>query len=309
MKPTRRQILGVGVATAIGAAVGTSRAAVAPQEPVMGGGTITSQLKLSLAGYSFRQYLPQGDKKGTMTLHDLLDMAAAWRLDALEPTSYYFESEDPAYLHSLKAKAFKLGLDISGTAIRDNLCLPPGDQRDAEIAHVKKWVDHAVAFGAPCIRVFAGGKSKDGGREQDFAWAIEGMKACCDYAGSRGVFLAIENHGYLTETAEDVLKMVDAVDHEWFGINLDTGNFHTDPYKSMELLAPKTITVQVKAEVRTDEGRGEADFARIAKILRDANYRGYVALEYEAKEDPMTAVPKYLAKLREAITETERLRD
>jgi hydroxypyruvate isomerase len=33
-------------------------------------------------------------------------------------------------------------------------------------------------------------------------------------------------------------------------------------------------------------------------ILRDAGYRGYVALEYEAREDPFVAVPRYLKELR-----------
>jgi len=36
-------------------------------------------------------------------------------------------------------------------------------------------------------------------------------------------------------------------------------------------------------------------------ILRDARYRGYVALEYEARENPKTAVPKYLKELRKLI--------
>jgi len=294
-------MLGLGVAAGLGAVAGSSRAAAAPKKPENLDGAIMPQLKLSLAAYSFRELLPQGDKPGSMTLHDLLDLAAVWRLDALEPTSYYFSSEDPDYLHSLKAKAFRLGLDISGTAIRNNFCLPAGAALDREIAHVSKWVDHAVEFGAPVIRIFAGNKSKDGGREQHVQWAIDGMKRCCDYAGSRGVFLAIENHGYLTETADDVLRLVDGVDHEWFGINLDTGNFRANPYENMAKAAPKAITVQVKVEVRTPAGKEQADFGRIVGILRDVNYRGYVALEYEAKEDPMAAVPAYLEKLRDAI--------
>lgn len=300
-QPTRRQVLTAGLAAAVGAAAGPSGAAVAPKKPEHFDGTIAPQLKLSLAAYSFREYLPQGSRKGAMTLHDLLDLAAVWRLDALEPTSYYFSSEEPAYLHSLKAKAFRLGLDISGTAIRNNCCLPPGEARDREMAHVKKWIDHSVEFGAPVIRVFAGSKPKDADRDQAVAWFVESMKACCDYAGSRGVFLAIENHGYLTETADDVLRLVDGVDHEWFGVNLDTGNFHDKPYQNIAKVAPKAITVQVKVAVRTAAGTEEADFDRIAGILRNVNYRGYVALEYEAKEEAMTAVPRYLDKLRAAI--------
>jgi sugar phosphate isomerase/epimerase len=290
------------MATVLGAMSGRASAAPVSSTPSAGSGAITSQLKLSCAAYSFRELLPTNGKPGTMTLHDLLDLAAVWRLDALEPTSYYFSSEDNDYLHSLKAKAFRLGLDISGTAIRNNFCLPPGEERNGEIAHVKKWIDHSVEFGAPCIRVFAGRKHRGADDAQALAWMVDCTKTCCDYAGSRGVFLAIENHGYLTDTADDLLRIVQAVGHEWFGVNLDTGNFRSDPYESMARVAPHAITVQVKVRVRTSDGREPADFGRIVGILRDVNYRGYVALEYEEQEDPMTAVPEYLDALRGAIS-------
>ena len=255
MKPTRREMLGAGIAATLGAA-SVADAAVVYEKPAENAGKITSQLKLSCAAYSFRDFLPSNKSKGAMTLHDFFDLAAEWRLDGVEPTSYYFTSEDTAYLHSLKAHAFKLGLDISGTAIRNNFCLPAGDARDAEIAHVKKWIDHSVEFGAPVIRIFAGNKNAKAGDEQAFKWAIECIKECCDYAGSRGVFLAIENHGYLTGTGADLLRITDAVDHEWFGINLDTGNFVEKPYENMAMVASKAINVQVKVEVRTADGKG-----------------------------------------------------
>ena len=38
-----------------------------------------------------------------------------------------------------------------------------------------------------------------------------------------------------------------------------------------------------------------------AKMLRDGGYQGFVALEYEAAEDPWTAVPRHLAELRAAL--------
>jgi sugar phosphate isomerase/epimerase len=43
----------------------------------------------------------------------------------------------------------------------------------------------------------------------------------------------------------------------------------------------------------------EADLKRLIQMLRTANYRGYVVLEYEAAEDPKTAVPRYARILRE----------
>ena len=57
----------------------------------------------------------------------------------------------------------------------------------------------------------------------------------------------------------------------------------------------------MKTEVAKEGGqkvREPADFARIFKILREAQYRGYVTLEYEGR-DPHKEVPMYIAKLRE----------
>ena len=37
-------------------------------------------------------------------------------------------------------------------------------------------------------------------------------------------------------------------------------------------------------------------------MLRSHDYRGYISLEFEGKEDPMTAIPKSLAMLRKAFS-------
>lgn len=73
-------------------------------------------------------------------------------------------------------------------------------------------------------------------------------------------------------------------------------------YEGMALLAPHAILVHAK----TYFGGGEwytldIDYNRVAQILRQANFRGYISLEYEGKEDPHTGVPKSVAMLREAF--------
>ena len=87
----------------------------------------------------------------------------------------------------------------------------------------------------------------------------------------------------------------------WLGINLDTGNFHTDdPYADLVKIAPYAVNVQMKGEIQPRGKNAEpADLARLVRILRDANYQGFVALEYESKEDPWTAVPRLLKQMKE----------
>jgi len=98
-----------------------------------------------------------------------------------------------------------------------------------------------------------------------------------------------------------MLALVRAIKSDWFGVNLDTGNFHTaDPYADLARLAPYAVVVQVKTEIqRTGKQPEEADLKRLMQMLRDVNYRGYVALEHEAKEDPKVAVPRHLRALRQ----------
>jgi sugar phosphate isomerase/epimerase len=67
-------------------------------------------------------------------------------------------------------------------------------------------------------------------------------------------------------------------------------------------LAPHAVLVHAK----TYFGGGEwytldIDYNRVAQILRQANFRGYISLEYEGKEDPHAGVPKSVAMLREAF--------
>ena len=49
------------------------------------------------------------------------------------------------------------------------------------------------------------------------------------------------------------------------------------------------------------KGPVTADLPRLIRILRDANYQGFVALEYEAAEDAWTAVPRLLKELGQAL--------
>jgi hydroxypyruvate isomerase len=101
-----------------------------------------------------------------------------------------------------------------------------------------------------------------------------------------------------------MLALVRVVKHDWFGVNLDTGNFHSrDPYADLERLAPYAITVQLKTEIRREKARKpeEANLKRLIEMLRAVNYRGYVALEYEATEDPKAAVPRHVGALRKLL--------
>ncbi len=277
-------------------------------EPIKRAGA--PRLLLSLAAYSFRDYFKDSnnehntnpDPAKRIDLFQFIDYCAEHGCQGTELTSYYFPQDiNHDLLIKLKQHAFLRGLAISGTAVGNTFTVPNGAKRDQEIANVKRWVDHAAVMGAPHIRIFAGSAAGGISRDQANQLCISAIEECCDYAGGKGIFLGLENHGGIVSTAEEILEIVRAVKSPWLGINLDTGNFHTDdPYADLVKIAPYAVNVQMKGEVHP-RGKGvePADLSRLVKILGDANYQGYVALEYESKEDPWTAVPRLLKQMKE----------
>jgi sugar phosphate isomerase/epimerase len=261
------------------------------------------RLRLSLAAYSFREYFNHKDPAKRLALLDFIDYCADQGLDGTELTSYYFpENFQTDYLLQVKRRAFLRGIAISGSAVGNNFALPKGPERDEQIARVKRWVDHCAVFGAPHIRVFAGPPGNLAFAEAK-RLSIEALAECAEYAGRKGIFLGVENHGGIVAEPDDLLEIIRAVQSPWLGINLDTGNFNTaDPYADLARCAPYAVNVQVKVEIKPRGAQKQpADLVRAIKLLRDANYQGWVALEYEAAEDPWKAVPGYLKKLRELM--------
>jgi sugar phosphate isomerase/epimerase len=271
-------------------------------EPVKRSGK--SRMQLSLAAYSFRESF-KANAARHITLDDFVDYCAEQNLPGAELTSYYFP--DPVtdeYLIQLKRHAFLRGVVISGSAVGNNFVLPKGPQRDAQITMVKKWIDRCSLLNAPHIRVFAGPVHKEIPMAEAKKLSIEALEECGEYAGKKGIFLGLENHHGIVTEPEDLLDIVRAVKSPWVGINLDTGNFQTDdPYADLARCAPYAVNVQYKVEMkrRGQEQKEIADMPRVIKILRDANYQGFVALEHEAKEDPWKTVPGWLEKLRAAL--------
>jgi sugar phosphate isomerase/epimerase len=230
-----------------------------------------------------------------------IDYCADQGCPGAELTSYYFPPKvTDDYLLQVRRHAFLRGVAITGTSVGNSFTHPAGPERDKQIALVKEWVDHAMTLGTSHIRVFAGTASKEMPIEQAVKNCIAALEECADYAGKHGVFLGIENHGGIVADPAGLLGIIKAVKSPWVGVNLDTGNFHgADPYAELAQCAPYAVNVQVKAEIRRAGAKASepSDLARVVKILRDANYQGWVALEYESKEDPWKAVPPLLAQL------------
>lgn len=272
---------------------------------------VPEKLKLSLAAYSFHRYMSRNWPKprpqkipATMTIQDFVRYCGELKLDGCELTSYYFPnpvSED--YLKETRDLAGSLGLEISGTAIGNDFCLPKGTARDEQLEMTRKWIDYSAIMGAPVIRIFAGKVPKGGNEAEAIRMCQQGINESLKYAEKKGVSLALENHGGITSTPEQMFRIIDGVNKSPnFGINFDSGNFRTEhPYADLEKIAPLAINAQIKVEMGPRGKQVPADIPRIVKILKDAHYKNFIVLEYEAKEEPKEAIPGYIAELRKLV--------
>jgi len=309
----RRWLQAAGAVT--GGAVAAGHLATGPGaaaiEPVPRHGP--ARMRLGLAAYGFRQFFrwsrgkeqaPADPARG-LSPAGFVDLAADLGCDGAELTSYYFAPDTTAAdLLDLRRRAFLRGVAISGSAVGNNFARARGAELDREIADVKRWIDHAATLGAPHLRVFAGPVPQGVPEAEARRNCIAALEECCDHAGARGVVLGLENHGGIVATADGLLEIVRAVRSPWFGVNLDTGNFHAaDPYAELARCVPYAVNVQYKVEMRRGEKAPPepADAARVVRLLRDGGYQGFFTLEYEAAEDPFVAVPRHLAELRRLI--------
>ncbi len=309
MNVNRRQML-VGSVAAAGAAACHNVIADETSTP-------TYRNPIAVSTYSYWRYR----KDTKLPIEDCIDLAAEAGFDGVEILHVQMQAEDNAYLQMLKRRAFVNGLDLCGFSTHQGFVSPDAAVRQKNVDHTLHCIELAYKLGIPTIRVNTGrwGTTKDFTElmnnrgieprlegytdDEGFKWVIDSFEQCLKKAEQCGVILGLENHWGLGRTAEGVLRIVDAIDSPWLRVTADTGNFLDDQYRQFKALAPQAVFVQAK----TYFGGGtwytlEIDYDRIAKTLRDVNYRGYVSLEFEGQEAHETAIPKSLSLLRKAFS-------
>jgi sugar phosphate isomerase/epimerase len=254
------------------------------------------RLRTAICAYSFRKEFVAK----TLSYEDLVRRCVDWNVDGLDLTVYWFPSSGPEFTLPLRRLAYKLGVEIYSISVRTELTRAEAAQRDAEVAALEKWVDVANTLGASHIRVFGGNVPKGATEDAAAGWVVECLKRASDKAARTGVILGLENHGGITTRAERIVDIVRRVDSPWVQVNLDTGNFRSQVFEQIALVLPYAANVQVKVDMVGDDGkRIPQDWQRIVEMLAHAEYKGYLALEYEAAEPALEAVPRLMARLRQ----------
>jgi len=305
-----KQVSVIGAGTVFGNSIFAQRPDSAPVAKN------SNRIPLAVSTYSYWHF-----KTEKYPIEKVIENAAAMGFDGVEILHRQMEDESTGYLNKLKRLAFVNGLSLPMLSIHQDFVSPDAEERKKAIDHTVHCIDLATQLGIPAIRLNSGRwktiksfddlmKAKgqepplDGYKEDDaFQWCIDSIGECLKAAEKAGIVLCLENHWGLTTRVDGLLKIYKALSSSpWMGMNLDTGNFVGDPYSQLEQLAPYATIVQAK----TYYGGGEwytldLDYPRIANILRNAGFKGFVSLEMEGKENPDTAVAKSFEVLSKAF--------
>lgn len=308
---TRRRLLQAGGAAALSSACGAPDPA-----PDAAEGSGSRRTPLAVSSYSYWHFTEE-----KYPIEKVIDHAAEVGFDGVEILHRQMANESTAYMNDLKRRAWEAGLSLPMLSIHQDFVDPDASKRTDAIDHTKHCIDLAHQMGIPAIRLNTGRwgtirsfdelmaaegqePTLEGYTHEDaVGWCVDSIRECLPHAAEAGVVMALENHWGLSTDVDVLLGIHQEVRDPWLGINMDTGNYVGDPYPQMEKLAPHATIVQAK----TYPGGGvwyslDLDYERIAGILREAGFQGYVSLEMEGNAPAQEAVEESYKTLRAAFS-------
>lgn len=271
------------------------------------------KLKLAISTASFDRAF----REKKLTLLEFPELCARAGLEAIELNDFHLRG-DWKTIRELKKRTDRLGLDVCAVAVESNFYRTTPAEIERERKHIEEYIPIAVFLGAPLLRVNTCPYNKDlpaaiipkGVTDaMAFAAVVETFRTLMPLAEKHGLTFVLENHGGVSRTSDDQIKLVKAVDSPRFRINLDTGNYHgdplagTDPFEdflqSTRKVAPYLAFCHAKVWDVTDDLREPTlDYDRFFAILREIHYRGPISIEYMGRKDVMEMLPKCVALLK-----------
>ena len=281
-------------------------------------------MKIGIDSYCYHRffgevYPQQGQPPKRMTLEDFLDRAHALAVDGVSLESCFFPRYDADYLAGVKEKLDRYGLDrVYAWGHPDGL---EGGRNERAYDEMLASLERARQIGATVMRVVGSSLMF---RKEPHEPQIERLSrmfsAAVKEAERQSIRLAVENH--IDFTADEMLRLLTNVNSPCLGLNFDTGNFLRlldDPIKGMEKLAPYVYATHIKdlkvqRGVAADEwyffsctpvGDGLVDNQRLAQLLADASYAGFLAVEIDFLHpdysDEDSAVAQSVRELRRIV--------
>lgn len=255
---------------------------------------------------------------------DPLDFPAvartAFDIGAVEYVNQFFmdKAKDTAFLNALNQRAAdhevkNLLIMIDGEG---DLSVVDDKRRKQAVENHYKWVEAAAHLGCQSIRVNLHGA---GSAEDWHRSSVQSLQELAEFAGPMQVKILVENHGGFSSHGAILAAALKEADSPWVGSMPDFGNFcyqrasgdlwdspcvkQYDIYQGVKDLMPYAGAVSAKTFRFDESGREpDMDYWKIFEIIKAADYRGFVGIEYEGHDlpadDGIRATKKLLERVR-----------
>jgi sugar phosphate isomerase/epimerase len=171
--------------------------------------------------------------------------------------------------------------------------------REWRVDYTKRAIDLADEVGAPAVCLATGRPLPGNPPERAYEYLLDSLDEICMYADEHGVAVGIEYEPeLLVECTEEVLALIEDVDSDALGVNLDVGHaavYGEDPADAIRRCAGRITGVHLEDIVGGVRGKhyhrlpgeGDLDFRAIFDALDDVDYDGFATLElYTYPDEP-----------------------
>lgn len=265
--------------------------------------------RISVASYPFRAYIDSPtnhDRDPKLPGMDLKDFAVEvvkkFNIHNIEPHSRHFRSLDSAYLSSFRETIGKAKVKVVNIAVdgQDSFYDADPAVRNKAVIYAKQFVDVAVLIGSPSVRVHI---SRAKNSQPDVPRTADSLGVVVEYAAGKHVVVNLENDDLVSEDAFFIVKVIDAVNHQYLHGLPDFANsmMSGDPdfnYRALTAMFQHAYNIcHVKDGEADDQGKYIfTDMQKSFDILKASGYRGYCSMEYDANGNPYAPTAQFIAQ-------------
>lgn len=253
-------------------------------------------------------------KDGSMRVSEWIELAIKLDIEGLEWYAGFLEMEDEKNWQLFRRQVEDHGKLIPMMCCSPDFTHPDASFRNREIDKQKKWIDMTVAVGGSYCRVLSGQKRAGLSDDEGLKLAADCIESCLPYAAERKITLTLENHykdGFweypeFAQKMELFCRLVDSIDHPFFGVNYDPSNTYLageDPIELLKRVSHRVVTMHASdryliegtlEDLRNEEsgvegyvkrlshgeiGKGLNDYDAIFSELKRAGFDGWISIE------------------------------
>ncbi len=263
-------------------------------------------MEISLAGWSLNRRFRH--QENPLSLLEFPRTASnEFGIHAIELNSPFFVYNNPSdpvtsgipepYLTDLRRGADDHGVRILSVAVDghgDLAALREADRKRAVDNH-KKWVDVCLALGGDAFRANSGGDLEGEEVDGQVQQCIESFGELSDFARQADVRVMMENHGGISASAENIVRVMETIDSEYCRVLADFLNWPSedDPLENLERVAPFAWATHAKFLAFDPDGESpDIDCGAALRILDEAGYQNHYGIEYEGEPDDHEGILK-----------------